>query len=71
MPKVWHGAAVTEGVRLPQKAISVFMRQPFMMMRVYPASCYGSMMLKGLVPVIWNWFMFSIIRVSSSARPLI
>ena len=54
MPKVWHGAAVTEGVRLPQKAISVFMRQPFMMMRVYPASCYGSMMLKGLVPVIWN-----------------
>ena len=71
MPKVWHGAAVTEGVGLPQKAISVFMRQPFMMMRVYPASRYGSMMLKGLVPVIRNWFMFSIIRVSSSARPSI
>ena len=51
---------------LPQKAISVFMWQLFMMMRVYPASCYGSMMLKGLVPVIRNWFMFSIIRVSSS-----
>ena len=39
---------------LPQKAISAFMRQPFMMMRVYPARRYGSMMLKGLVPVIWN-----------------
>lgn len=32
-------------------------------------SPYGSMMLKGLVPVIGNWFIFSIISVSSSALP--
>ncbi len=42
-----------------------------LMMRIYPERRYGSMMLKGLVPVIWNWFMFSIIRVSNSARPSI
>ena len=57
------------GKGLPRKAISAFMRQPFMMMRVYPARRYGSMMLKGLVPVIWNLFLFSIILVSSLARP--
>lgn len=39
---------------LPQKAISAFMRQSFMMMRVYPASCYGSMMLNAEVPTIGN-----------------
>ena len=70
MPKVWHGAAVTEGVRLPQKA-KIGFHAAALLMRVYPASRYGSMMLKGLVPVIRNWFMFSIIRVSSSARPSI
>ena len=32
-------------------------------------SRYGSMMLKGLTPVIGNWFIFSIISVSSSALP--
>lgn len=39
---------------LPQKAISAFMRQPFMMMRVYPARRYGSMMLNAEVPTIGN-----------------
>ena len=37
--------------------------------RTAPRSRYGSMMLKGVAPVIGNWFIFSIISVSSSALP--
>lgn len=41
------------GKGLPQKA-KIGFHAAALLMRVYPARRYGSMMLKGLVPVIGN-----------------
>ena len=69
-----HGAfslstTETDSFSFALKASRCFLSSGAVFPRTAPRSRYGSMMLKGVAPVIGNWFIFSIISVSSSALP--
>ena len=64
-----NSATETDSFSFALKTSRCFLSSGAVFPRTAPRSRYGSMMLKGVAPVIGNWFIFSIISVSSSALP--